>query len=244
VADTLTVTVDDGGTYTVDVRGVDLCTDAGLTTPATFPTSVSAQTTWYAAAPSGPGRRPSIEVVATAANGTQVPIRTLNSLPATVSASDGTVDFSAPTTGGSSAGSVGLLDSGGGGWYDSSPGCEIPGPNPNDVDNRVHVTMAWTARINAGQPMTFSLSNLSDELLASWGVHDFLVFFTNADGSERISVEGGNDDPCVEGMSLPVSGSVNYSTGTDLSFDELAQVTSAAGGTYSGYCQLILQKLA
>jgi len=46
MSETLTVTVDDGGTYTVDVKGVSLFTDAGLTTPATFPATVSAQTTW------------------------------------------------------------------------------------------------------------------------------------------------------------------------------------------------------
>lgn len=96
MSETLTVTVDDGGTYTVDVKGVSLFTDAGLTTPATFPVSVSADTTWYAAAPSRAGRRDNIEVVVTTSVGTRIPVETFNGLPVTVNLTEGTVDYSAP----------------------------------------------------------------------------------------------------------------------------------------------------
>ena len=109
MAQTLTVTVDDGGTYTVDVRDVALFSDSGLTTPVTFPRAVSADTTtWYAAAPSGAGRRRVVVDVATAAGVHVSPPMTLGSLPATVSASSSTVDYSAPSSsGGSSAVGVG-----------------------------------------------------------------------------------------------------------------------------------------
>lgn len=107
MAETLTVTVDDGGTYTVNVPPGDvaLFTDANLTTPGTFPAAIAADTTWYAAAPSGghPQRR-HITVYISAADGTQVVTPPLTQLPATISASEGTVSYSAPSqSGGSSA---------------------------------------------------------------------------------------------------------------------------------------------
>lgn len=108
MAETLTVTVDDGGTYTVNVPTGDvaLFTDANLTTPATFPTAIAADTTWYAAAPSSgrPGRRHITVYITASANGAQVVTPPLTQLPATISASEGTVAYVGPqTNGGSSA---------------------------------------------------------------------------------------------------------------------------------------------
>lgn len=103
MSESLTVTVSDGGTYTVDVRGVDLFTDTGLTSPASFPASVSATTTWYAADPTKPGRRQNVEVLVTSTDGTHIPVQTFNSLPMTVELPEGSLDASAPSSGGSIA---------------------------------------------------------------------------------------------------------------------------------------------
>lgn len=102
MAETLTVTVDDGGTYTVDVKGVSLFTDQALTMSASFPTTVSAQTTWYAAVPAKPGRRDRIEVKVTAPSGATIPVDTFTSLPATVDLVEGQVSFGAAPSSGAS----------------------------------------------------------------------------------------------------------------------------------------------
>lgn len=105
MAETLTVTID-SGTYAVSVTGVSLFSDSALTTSVTFPQSVSADTTWYAA-PAARGGRRQILVRATAPNGDNIQVDVLQSLPATVDLGEGAVDYSGPSSpGGSSAVSV------------------------------------------------------------------------------------------------------------------------------------------
>lgn len=116
MAETLTVTID-GGTYAVSVTGVSLFSDSALTTSVTFPQSVSADTTWYAA-PAARGGRRQILVRATAPNGDNIQVDVLQSLPATVDLGEGAVDYSGPSSPGGSI-PVSFLSVDGGSWSGS-----------------------------------------------------------------------------------------------------------------------------
>jgi GDSL-like lipase/acylhydrolase family protein len=89
----------DGDTFTISVGGVSLFSDSGLSTPITFPQTISADTTWYAANLTKPGLR-QIGVKVTTPDGTTVIVPTVKSLPATVDAAEGTVSYSSPSAGG------------------------------------------------------------------------------------------------------------------------------------------------
>lgn len=88
---TLTV-LTDGLTFAINVGGVSLFTDPALSSPVTFPQTISSDTTWYAANLTKPGLR-QISVNVTTPAGTTILIKTVTALPASVDAAEGTVSY-------------------------------------------------------------------------------------------------------------------------------------------------------
>lgn len=90
MAETITVLLEGAASATVDIDGVDLFTDSGLTIPATFPSTVSSDTSWYAANPTVPGHR-QVRIVVALADGTRTVDQVVHALPQTVDAVSGAI---------------------------------------------------------------------------------------------------------------------------------------------------------